>query len=98
MADDTQTQDAVETTTESKPAITGKYAELIKQIEDMTVLELADFVKDLEDRFGVSASAPMMMAGPAVGTADAAPVEEKTSFNVVLTAAGDQKIAVIKAL
>ena len=95
MADETQTQDVAETT-EKTPS---KYDDLLKQIETMTVSELADFVKACEDRFGVSAAAPMMMAGPAMGGgADAAPAEEKTSFNVVLTAAGDQKIAVIKAL
>ncbi len=86
MADETQTQE------------NSKFADLLKQIETMTVLELADFVKALEDRFGVSAAAPMMMAGPMAAAADAAPAEEKTSFNVVLTASGDQKIAVIKAL
>jgi large subunit ribosomal protein L7/L12 len=100
MADETQTQDVVETPQEeTKPEISGKFADLLKQIEQMTVLELADFVKALEDRFGVSATAPMMMAGPAAaGAGDAAPVEEKTSFTVVLANSGDQKIAVIKAL
>ncbi len=76
----------------------SKYADLLKQIETMTVLELADFVKALEDRFGVSAAAPMMMAGPMPAGGDAAPAEEKSSFNVVLASSGDQKIAVIKAL
>lgn len=95
-----KTTEAVEeTATEEKSEPTGKYADLLKQIEGMTVLELADFVKALEDRFGVSAAAPVMMAGamPAAGAADA-PAEEKSSYNVVLTNAGDQKIAVIKAL
>jgi large subunit ribosomal protein L7/L12 len=94
MADETQTTDVAESTSETN----SKYADLLKQIETMTVLELADFVKALEDRFGVSAAAPMMMAGPAAGGAEAAPVEEKTSFTVVLASAGEQKIAVIKAL
>lgn len=76
-----------------------KFADLLSQIENMTVLELADFVKALEDKFGVSAAAPVMMgAMPAAGAAEAAPAEEKTSFNVVLTGSGDQKIAVIKAI
>ena len=78
--------------------VSGKHADLLKQIETMTVLELADFVKALEDKFGVSAAAPMMMAGAMPAAGDAAPAEEKTSFNVVIAAAGDQKIAVIKAL
>jgi len=77
---------------------TGKNADLIKQIEKMSVLELSELVKALEERFGVSAAAPaMMMAAPAAGGA-AAEAEEKTEFTVVLSAAGDQKIAVIKAV
>lgn len=97
MADENMTPEVAEAT-EEKKEVSGKFADLLKQIETMTVLELADFVKALEDRFGVSAAAPMMMAGPAAAGADAAPAEEKTSFNVVLTNSGDQKIAVIKAL
>lgn len=89
MAEETMTQ---ETQGDSK------YADLLTTIESMTVLELADFVKALEDRFGVSAAAPMMMAGAMPAAADAAPAEEKTSFSVVLASAGDQKIGVIKAL
>ncbi len=84
---------------EAKKEVSGKYADLLKQIEGMTVLELADFVKALEDRFGVSAAAPMMMAAPAAGGAGGEEAaEEKTSFSVVLANSGDQKIAVIKAL
>lgn len=71
-------------------------------VESLTVLELADLVHALEDKFGVSASAPMMMAGamPAAGGAAeaAAPAEEKTEFNVVLANAGSNKIGVIKAV
>jgi large subunit ribosomal protein L7/L12 len=70
--------------------------EMIKSIEGMTVIELADLVKALEEKFGVSANMPMM-AAPAAGGAAAAPAaEEKTSFTVVLTSAGANKIAVIK--
>ncbi len=69
---------------------------IIKSIEEMSVLELADLVKTLEEKFGVSANMPMM-AAPAAGAAGAAPAaEEKTTFTVVLTAAGANKIAVIK--
>ena len=69
---------------------------IIKTIEEMSVLELSDLVKTLEEKFGVSANMPMM-AAPAAGAAGAAPVaEEKTSFTVVLTSAGASKIAVIK--
>ena len=69
---------------------------IIKTIEELSVLELSDLVKTLEDKFGVSANMPMM-AAPAAGAAGAAPVaEEKTSFTVVLTSAGASKISVIK--
>lgn len=91
-------KDKTEKSADGGKEVSGKFADLLKTIETMTVLELADFVKALEDRFGVSATAPMMMAGPAVASADTAPAEEKTSFNVVLASSGDQKIAVIKAL
>lgn len=69
--------------------------DLISAIESMTVLELSNLVKELETKFGVSAAAPMAFAaGPAAGGAAAA--EEKTEFTVVLAAAGDKKIEVIK--
>jgi large subunit ribosomal protein L7/L12 len=72
--------------------------DFIKQIDEMTVLELNDLVKALEEHYGVSAAAaamPMAAAGPA---AAAEAVEEKTEFDVVLTAIGDKKINVIKAV
>jgi len=72
--------------------------DLLKAVEEMTVLELADFVKALEEKFGVSA-APVAVAGAAPAAADAGePKEEQTVFNVVLTAAGDNKIGAIKAV
>jgi len=70
-------------------------------IENMTVLELSEFVKTLEDKFGVQAAMPMMAAGaaPAAGAAAAAPVEEQTEFNVILTGyEADKKIQVIKVV
>ena len=71
--------------------------ELISAIESMTVLELADLVKALEEKFGVSAAAPVAVAaGPAAGGAAAA--EEKTEFDVVLTDVGAEKIKVIKVV
>lgn len=79
----------------------SKFAKLIEQIEKLTVLELSELVKELEEKFGVSAAAPMMMGAIPMGgaaAADAAPVEEKTSFTVVLASGGDQKINVIKAV
>lgn len=73
--------------------------ELMKAIEEMSVLELSDLVKALEEKFGVSAAATMVAAAPAGAAADAGePVEEQTVFNVVIASAGAQKIAVIKAL
>jgi large subunit ribosomal protein L7/L12 len=74
-----------------------KFKSLVESIEKMSVLDLAELVGLLEDKFGVSAAAPaMMMAAPAAGGAAAA--EEKTSFNVELTDAGSNKIGVIKAI
>ncbi|MEA2504504.1 MAG: large subunit ribosomal protein [Actinomycetota bacterium] len=71
--------------------------ELLDQIGSMTVLELSEFVKAFEDKFGVTAAAPVAAAGPAGPAAAAAePEEEKDEFDVVLTAAGDKKIQVIK--
>lgn len=72
-----------------------KFQKLVSEIEKMSVLDLAELVKILEEKFGVSASAPaMMMAAPAA----AAAVEEKDSFDVELTEGGANKIAVIKAV
>ncbi len=72
-------------------------AQVIEFIEKMSVLELAEMVKELEEKFGVSAAAPVAVAaaGPA---AEAAVVEEKDEFDVVLTAVGDKKINVIKVV
>jgi large subunit ribosomal protein L7/L12 len=73
--------------------------DFVKQIETMSVLDLSNLVKALEERFGVSAAAAAMpMAMPAGAAAAAAPVEEKTEFTVVLDNAGDKKINVIKAV
>ena len=71
--------------------------EIMEAIENMTVLELSELVKDMEEKFGVSAAAPVAVAA-AGGAAGAAGAEEKTEFTVVLTAAGNKKINVIKAV
>jgi len=71
-------------------------AELIQQIDELTVLELADLVKQLETKYGVSAAAPVAAAAPAA--AAAAPAEAQTAFDVVLEEAGPEKIKVIKAV
>jgi len=72
-----------------------KFASLVAEIEKMSVLDLAELVKILEEKFGVSASAPAMMAAPAGA---AAAVEEKDEFDVELTDSGANKISVIKAV
>ena len=71
--------------------------ELIAAVKEMTVLELNDLVKALEEEFGVSAAAPVAMVGAVAGAA-AAPVEEQTEFDAVLVDAGSEKIKVIKAV
>ena len=73
-------------------------AQVIEFIEKMTVLELSELVKELEEKFGVSAAAPMAMAVAAPAAGEAAVVEEKDEFNVVLAAAGEKKINVIKVV
>jgi len=72
--------------------------QLIEAIKGMTVLELSEMVKALEEEFGVSAAAPMAMAAAPAAAAEAAPAEEQTAFDVMLTAFGDQKIQVIKVV
>jgi large subunit ribosomal protein L7/L12 len=74
-------------------------AQILEEIGKMTVLELSQLIKDMEEKFGVSAAAATVMAGPAAGGgAAAAPAEEKTEFTVMLTAVGDNKVNVIKAV
>ena len=75
---------------------TEKTMNILEEIKSLTILELADLVKALEEEFGVSAAPVAVAAAPAAGEAAAA--EEKTEFDVVLTAAGDGKLAVIKAV
>ncbi|HZU11474.1 MAG TPA: 50S ribosomal protein L7/L12 [Chloroflexota bacterium] len=75
--------------------------DLLNQFEQMTILEVSEFIKAFEDKFGVTAAAPVAVApaaGGAAGGAAEAPAEEQTEFTVVLTAAGAQKINVIKAV
>ena len=74
-------------------------AQIIELIKNMTVLELSQLVKALEEEFGVTAAAPMAaMAMPAAGAAPAEAVEEQTEFDVILTSAGEKKINVIKVV
>ena len=79
--------------------VPAKFKSLVESIEKLSVLELSDLVHILEDKFRVSAAAPIMMgAMPAAGNGGGEQAEEKTSFNVVLTAVGGQKIEVIKVV
>ena len=80
---------------EKNVVVPAKFEKLVGEIEKMSVLDLAELVKILEDKFGVSASAPAMMMAPA---AAAAAVEEKDSFDIEITDAGANKINVIKAV
>ena len=73
-------------------------AEIINQIDTLTVLELADLVKQLEEKYGVSAAAPVAMVAAGGGAAAAAAPEAKTEFDAVLTEVGAEKIKVIKAV
>ena len=78
--------------------MSNKFDKIIEEVEKLNVLELSELVKALEEKFGVSASAPMMAMPMAGGAVAAAPEEEKSAFDVVLTKAGEQKIAVIKVV
>jgi len=94
-------EDSASVKTENKEdkggvALSSKLEGVAKTIEGLTALELSELVKGLEDRLGIQAAAPMAMGAMMPAGAAAAPAEEKTEFDVVLTEAGAQKIAVIK--
>jgi len=72
--------------------------DILKAIEEMSVMELVDLISDIEEKFGVTAAAAVAAAPAASGGDDAPAAEEKTEFDVVLSAAGDQKVQVIKAV
>lgn len=91
MADDQAKQ-------EETKALPAKVQKLVDAIKELSLMEVNDLVKALEDEFGVSAAAPMMMAGAMPGATAAAPVEEQTEFTVVLKDAGSNKIGAIKAV
>jgi large subunit ribosomal protein L7/L12 len=75
----------------------AKIDEIIEAVDGLTVLELSELVKALQDKYGVSAAVPVAAAAPGAA-AEAAPEEEKTSFDVILTGAGEKKIQVIKVV
>ena len=83
---------------EDKKKVSAGVGKIIDAVKSMTVLELSELVKALEDEFGVSAAMPAAVAGPATSGGGAEQVEEKTTFNVILKAVGDKKIPVIKAI
>jgi len=84
---------------EEKIEVPKKFEDLVKKIEELSVLDLAELVKILEKKFGVSAAAPVAVAVPAALAPGAVPAgEEKTVFNIVLAAAGDKKIEAIKVV
>ncbi len=78
--------------------MSDKVNEIMELVKGMTVLELSELVKALEEEFGVTAAAPVAAAAPAAGGAAAAEEEEKDEFDVVLTSAGEKKIQVIKVV
>ena len=100
MAEATETTEAAAAAeTKSDVKLEGKMAEFVDWIEGISVLELSQLVKALEDRLGVTAAAPMAVAAaPGAGGGEAAAAEEQTEFTVVLAEAGGQKIQVIKEI
>ena len=96
---ETAEEPAVEKKAEPKAAPSKNIEKILESIEKMTVLEMAELVKALEDKFGVSAAAPMaMMAAPAAGGAAAGADEEKTEWDVVLAETGEKKFQVVKVI
>ncbi len=75
-----------------------KVAGIVNKIKELSLLEASELKKALEDEFGVSAAAPVMVAGAAVGGGEAAAAEEQTEFDVILTSFGEKKINVIKVV
>lgn len=94
MAEEKETKEEKK---DKKVEVPKKFEDIVKKIEELSVLDLAELVKVLEKKFGVSAAAPVAAAAPAA-VAAAPEVEEKTIFNVELTAVGDKKIEVIKVV
>jgi len=97
MAEEVKNEEVVEAT-EEKVEIPAKFADLVKQIENLSVLDLSELVKVLEGHFGVSAAAPMAVAAAPAAGGEAAAEEEKSAYTVTLASAGDSKINVIKAV
>lgn len=98
MAEET-TAPVEEEVKEEKKEVPEKFAKIVAELDKMSVLDLSEFVKTLEDHYGVSAAAPVAVAAaPAAGGDAGEAAEEKSSFNIFLAATGDKKIDVIKAV
>jgi len=99
-ASEEKKEESADTADETKEVeVPEKFKSLVEEIEKMSVLDLSELVKILEDKFGVSSAAPMMLAAGAVaGAGEADAEEEKSAFDVELTAGGESKINVIKAI
>ena len=95
MTEEKKTEEVKEETKEVE--VPKKFEKIVKEIEEMSVLDLSELITILEDKFGVSAAAPVAMAMPGAGGGEEA-AEEKSEFDVELTAVGDSKINVIKAV
>lgn len=93
-----QAEETKEKAPKKSAAKKGNVDKIIELIEKMTFLEVADLVSTMEERFGVSAAAPAMVAAPVAAGEAAGPVEAKTEFDIHLTAVGDKKIQVIKVI
>ena len=94
MSDDTKKTEAKA----KKQELSKDLQKIVDEIKKLSLTDVSKLVKALEDEFGVSAAAPMMMGAMPAGAADAAPVEEQTEFDVILKDAGSNKIAAIKAV
>jgi len=100
MSEEKKTEETPDKEKKGKKAMSDNVTKILDAVKTMTVMELAELVKALEDEFGVTAAAPVMAAipGAAAGAAAAPAEEEKTDFNVMLQSAGAQKIQVIKVV
>ncbi|MFA5270262.1 MAG: 50S ribosomal protein L7/L12 [Patescibacteria group bacterium] len=101
MADEEKQETQAEVATEKKAdesKLSGNAKKVVDMVGEMSVLELADLVKVMEDKFGVSAAAPVAVMAAGAGAANAPAAEEKSEFNINVTSAGSNKIGVIKAI
>jgi len=97
-AADIKVADKATTDDKKDVVVPAKFKSIVEEIEKMSVLDLSELVSILEDKFGVSSAAPMMAMAPSAAAGDAGAAEEKTEFNVELTAVSDNKIGVIKVV